>query len=183
MQKERKKFLKFNIFYIAVFVGLVLFDQITKIIAFKCNWQNIIVIPHFITLTTVYNTGSAWSFLSDWKYANIFLIVATSLFMLGIFLAIYFLPKEKKCLKYGLVCILAGGVGNLIDRIFLKAVRDFIAVHIGNFICNIADIAVTVGAVLFILALLFLDSDALFSFKKKKKESLQNDNDKRESNK
>ena len=171
MQKEKRKFLKWKTAYVLLFAILVAFDQITKIIAFHLNWQNIVLIPNLFELNTTINTGSAWSFLGEWKYANIFLVTLTSIFMIGIFLAIYFLPKTKKFLKYGLVCILAGGVGNLIDRIYLKGVRDFIAIPIGGFICNIADIAVTVGAILFILALLFLDSDALFALKKKKKES------------
>lgn len=171
MQKERKKFkLKWHLAYILLFVLLVAIDQITKVVAFYYNWQNIVIIPAIFELhTTTLNTGSAWSFLGNWKYSNLFLSIVTSLFMLGIFLAIYFLPKEKKLLKYGLVCILAGGVGNLVDRVLLKGVRDFIAVPIGNFICNVADIAVTAGAILFVLALLFFDTDALLAFTKKKK--------------
>lgn len=171
MQKERKKFIKWNTAYVILFVILLAVDQITKILAFHYNWQDIVIIPGVFELqTTTLNTGSAWSFLKGWKYSNLFLTISTSVLMLGLFIAIYFLPKQKKLLKYGLVCILSGGVGNLIDRIFIKGVRDFIGVPIGGFICNIADIAVTVGAILFILALLFFDNDALFQFNKKKKE-------------
>lgn len=171
MQKERKKFIKWNIVYILLFVVFVAVDQITKVIAFHYNWQNIVLIPGLLELHITLNTGSAWSFLGEWKYANIFLLISTSVLMLALLLAIYFLPKHKKLLKYGLVCILGGGIGNLIDRIIFKGVRDFIVVPIGGFICNIADIAVTVGAILFILALLFFDKDALFQFRKKKKET------------
>ena len=73
---------------------------------------------------------------------------------------------------------MVGAAGNLIDRLVEQQVRDFILVSVGNigflnFNCNVADIAITVGAVLFLLALLFVDKDALFRFRKQKKQEEQ----------
>lgn len=67
---------------------------------------------------------------------------------------------------------MAGAAGNLIDRAVLEGVRDFIYMNLGftSFWNNVADLVITAGAVMFILALLFVDDDALFRFGKKKKE-------------
>ena len=68
-----------------------------------------------------------------------------------------FLWKEKDghpLVKYGLALILSGAIGNLIDRLFYGKVVDFLDVMVGNFhwyIFNVADSAVTVGMVLFII--------------------------------
>ena len=64
--------------------------------------------------------------------------------------------------KYSLLMILGGALGNIYDRIFYKAVPDFIDFHVGNFhwfIFNIADIFITIGVVLMILIELFEDKN------------------------
>lgn len=78
-------------------------------------------------------------------------------------------------MRTALALILCGALGNFIDRVVLEGVRDFIALSVGNisflnFNCNVADIAITAGAVMLILDLLFIDEDAIFRFGKKDKE-------------
>ena len=63
-----------------------------------------------------------------------------------------FTSEQKK--KYALIMILSGAIGNFYDRIFYRAVPDFIDFHIGNFhwfIFNIADIFITIGVIFMIL--------------------------------
>ena len=93
---------------------------------------------------------------------NIFFIVLVSLVI--IFL-IYFIIKNKKELTnlqtHSLLLILAGGTGNLIDRLFRGAVVDFIVVGYKNFYrwpaFNVADSCVCIGVTLFVISLLFFN--------------------------
>ena len=69
--------------------------------------------------------------------------------------------KSKKLTKYSLLIIVGGAIGNLHDRIFFKAVPDFIDFHVGNyhwFIFNVADIFITLG-VLFMIILEFIGNN------------------------
>ena len=62
--------------------------------------------------------------------------------------------KEERFKKFSFLIILGGAIGNVFDRIFTKAVPDFIDFHIGNFhwfIFNIADIFITIGLIFLIL--------------------------------
>ena len=74
--------------------------------------------------------------------------------------------RGSKWLNVTIAIIIAGALGNFIDRLALKGVRDFIYVtFFANF--NVADIAITVGAIMLVVYVLFLDKDALFKIKKK----------------
>ena len=80
------------------------------------------------------------------------------------------LNKKRRLLRTSVVLIMAGAAGNLIDRCVTHGVRDFLHWNFGfwSFSNNFADLVITVGAVLFIVAILFVDSDALFRSHKKK---------------
>ena len=70
----------------------------------------------------------------------------------------YFIKKSESYEKFGFIFILGGALGNLFDRIFYKAVPDFIDIHINNFhwfIFNIADIFISVGVLCLILVEIF----------------------------
>ena len=107
------------------------------------------------SIVLAYNTGAAFSFLADasgWqRYLFAGLALAASALM------IWLLRRGgDRIYSLALSLILGGALGNLWDRVFYGAVFDFLAVHLGNlplFVCNFADIAISVGVVL-----LFLDS-------------------------
>ncbi|WP_044412107.1 signal peptidase II [Thiomicrospira microaerophila] len=143
-------------------VGLVVFlDQITKFLAVTyLNFADpVAVLPHF-NLTLVYNYGAAFSFLADmggwqrWFFAG--LAIAVSVFL------IVWLSKLKAKPTFevlGLVLILGGAMGNLIDRILFGRVTDFLdfyyaSWHFATF--NIADMAISVGAAMLIIYEFFL---------------------------
>ena len=77
--------------------------------------------------------------------------------------------KEYKMLKYGLVLVFAGMIGNFIDRLAFNYVVDFISFTFGNYnfaVFNIADACLTIGVIMMMVHFLFLDDDALFRKKK-----------------
>ena len=156
-------------------VGLVLtLDLISKYLVALSN-ANTVVIPHLLKFYYTTNTGSAFSFLGDKEWAMPMFITLTFVVLAIIFGFIaYSIIKKKQLSKWLLVAIslvVAGAIGNLVDRIMFGYVRDFIFVFyntkIFTAIFNVADIALVVGVIMICLYLLFLDNDAIFKFKKK----------------
>lgn len=114
-----------------------------------------------ISLTYHENTGAAFSMLSG-KLP--FLIIITSIFVLfGIYLVVSKRVRHPMTVV-GISLMIAGGLGNLIDRIFRGYVIDYLEVRIFNFaIFNFADCCVVVGAVILMVAVLFFDQAFLSS--------------------
>ena len=139
---------------ITIILTLVCFDQWTKYFI-KSNfslYQSKPIIENFFHLTYITNDGMAFglSFPGGKKLLLLMTIVLT-LFI------IIFLWKERNghpLLKYGLVFILSGAFGNLIDRLLNGEVVDFLDFMVGDFhwyVFNIADSSVSIGMVLFII--------------------------------
>lgn len=136
----KKKYL-----YIVLFiVGLVLIDQISKLLVVNYLSDKIVLINNFLSLDYVKNTGAAFGFFSG----NIFFLVLITL-ALVIYL-IYELKQniDKKFNLAFIILIISGAIGNLIDRVFRGFVVDFISFILFNSqmpVFNIADIFVTCG--------------------------------------
>ena len=150
-----------------VFLVLLAADQITKAIAFAVMGENApvtMVIPGFLGFNTVLNEGISFSIGEDGEWTQPIVIAITAVASIVIAVLICKLPKRRLLLRYALVLILAGAVGNLIDRIAMQAVRDFIYMNFGfvDFSNNVADLEITVGAVMLIICLLFVDEEAIF---------------------
>ena len=135
--------------------AIVLADQISKkFISETLKLGEAIEITSFFDIIYVHNTGAAFSFLANaggWQ--RYFLVLVSSL----VSIALPFYIKKNlhnPLLAISLTLILGGAVGNLIDRIVLGYVIDFISIHIGNIFYwpafNVADSAITIGAVLLI---------------------------------
>ena len=150
-----------------VFLVLLAADQITKAIAFAVMGENApvtMVIPGFLGFNTVLNEGISFSIGEDGEWTQPIVIAITAVASIVIAVLICKIPKRRLLLRYALVLILAGAVGNLIDRIAMQAVRDFIYMNFGfvDFSNNVADLEITVGAVMLIICLLFVDEEAVF---------------------
>ena len=150
-----------------VFLVLLAADQITKAIAFAVMGENApvtMVIPGFLGFNTVLNEGISFSIGEGGEWTQPIVIAITAVASIVIAVLICKLPKRRLLLRYALVLILAGAVGNLIDRIAMQAVRDFIYMNFGfvDFSNNVADLEITVGAVMLIICLLFVDEEAIF---------------------
>ena len=112
-----------------------------------------IYINSFLSLYLVWNKGIGFGLLSsDQDY---FYNIVTALIVLINFVIIYLLFTEKGIKYYFLLVILGGSLGNLFDRMYFRAVPDFIDLNYNGyhwFIFNVADIFITIGIILLILA-------------------------------
>lgn len=130
---------------IAIIAVILFLDQLTKFIAtrFLAYNQSLPVIKGVFHLTLIHNTGAAFGILKN----------QTSLFIFSSITAIILIyfglkdKKYKKSYKFSLSLILAGALGNLIDRISLGYVVDFLDFRVWP-VFNLADSAITVGAIL-----------------------------------
>lgn len=143
------------------FIATVIIDQLSKLLAVANlkNKSDLILIKNWLHLSYVENSGAAWGIFSN---GTLILSIVT----IGICFAIlYYLIREynniDNFLKLTLVMILAGAIGNLIDRIRLGYVIDFIFTPLGglyNFpVFNFADIYVVLGAIFIIIHTLFIE--------------------------
>ncbi len=141
---------------------VIILDQLTK---YQASQQLILHEPVAIisgfNLTLMHNTGAAFSFLSQaggWQ--RWFFIGMGSVIGLAIIVWMFKLPAEKRWLSCALALILGGAFGNLWDRVMLGYVIDFIEVYYHGWYWpafNIADSAITVGAVMLIIDALWFD--------------------------
>lgn len=127
-------------------------DRLTKFLITKNLFQNqsIPIIKGIFHITLVHNRGAAFGILKN----QIPLFIITSLFAI---ILIYFNLKENrqsKSYSIALSLILAGALGNLVDRLFFGYVIDFLDFRIWP-VFNVADSAITIGAILLGWSILF----------------------------
>ncbi|MCC6208054.1 MAG: signal peptidase II [Gammaproteobacteria bacterium] len=131
-------------------------DQLSKawIVATLSLYERIPLLP-FLDITRVHNRGAAFSFLSSaagwqrWFFTALALAVSVA-----ILLWLRRLPREQRGLAAGLALVLGGALGNVWDRLQFGYVVDFIDVYYGSWhwpAFNVADSAISIGAVLLIL--------------------------------
>ncbi len=146
---------KKNIFFILMVIIIIILDQLIKgLIISKLYNNTIVLIPKILNLTYVENTGAAFGIGSS--STAMFIIV--NAIIIG--LIIYFIHSKKgeisKIILFALHLILAGGIGNLIDRIFKGFVVDYIDINpIFKFpVFNLADICITIGYTIIVIYLI-----------------------------
>lgn len=125
---------------------LLVIDLVSKYFA-STMIKQIILIPNFLALNYVKNFGMAWSILSGQT------ILLSLIAAFAIIAMIYYLLYKKQLgfKKIAIECMLAGAIGNLLDRLFLGYVRDFIDVNIFGYdfpIFNVADCALSIGVII-----------------------------------
>lgn len=135
-----------------IFAVVVIFDYLTKkIIVSKITLYESINVSPFLNIVHVQNRGAAFSMLSN--LGNKYFIGISVIAIIAIMLYLFRLPKGLELVALSLV--LGGAAGNLIDRILIGKVTDFIDVFVGKWhwpAFNVADSALTIGIILFILA-------------------------------
>ena len=151
-----QKILSKNFVINSLLVFLIfLFDRISKIYVINLDkkfFGSEIYSSKFLNIELYWNTGIAFglfSFSENYLY-NLLTFVIVTVIMIIIFM----IAISKDFKKYPLLMILGGALGNLVDRIFFKAVPDFIDFHIQNFhwfIFNVADIFISLGIIFMIL--------------------------------
>ncbi len=142
-----------------IIIGSVILDQLTKWLAveFLLPIDTFPIIKDALHLTYHENTGAAFGILKDNRW--VFLVISTVAIVALLGYLIKFPPKNK-WLGVGLSFIVGGGIGNMIDRVLLGYVVDFIDFRLINFaIFNVADSFVCVGAVLMMIYIIFFYDD------------------------
>lgn len=142
---------------------IVVFDQLTKamVAASLPLYESVVVIPGLVDFTHVRNTGAAFGLLNSadmpMKWALMVGLALVAILAIGAYGAT--LRADEKIARAGLALVLGGAIGNLIDRARLGYVLDFVDVYQGNWhfwAFNVADAAITIGAILVIFDLLGL---------------------------
>jgi signal peptidase II len=153
---------KSHVTFIVLAGAVVALDQLVKaiIVAKIPAYHSVSVIPGFFNVTHIYNTGGAFGFLSGNSsgFRQIFFLAA-SIVAVGVILYLYRkTPPHQLFLEIGFSLILGGAAGNILDRIRVGKVVDFLDFHIMGLhwpSFNIADSAITLGMLIFVYHLLF----------------------------
>ena len=154
---------------IVFFLVLVALDQITKY-AFKDLYQekgNTLFLGEFLSFTYTFNQGAAYGLFAGKEWGQVFFKVLT-VFALIVFALVFVYSYKKKnlFLSYSVLTVMAGTVGNFIDRVLNNGVIDFITMKVGKYvpfgIFNLADVFLSFGVILMIIYFLFIDENAVF---------------------
>jgi signal peptidase II len=140
---------------------VLVLDQVSKwwMVAHFEEYEVLTVWPVF-NLTLVYNTGAAFSFLSDaggWQ--RWFFVVIGAGISLAMAVWLKNLDAQERLTAYGLALVIGGALGNLIDRVWLGKVVDFLQWHYEEWYWpsfNLADSAITLGVALLLIDGLFV---------------------------
>ncbi len=141
--------------------GLILLDQLTKYLLVQAIplHTGIPVIPGLFNIIHVRNTGGAFSIFAaagapwrQWVFIGLTLVVVAV-----IVYAYGKVPKRDRWTRAAYICITGGALGNLIDRVRMGEVIDFLDVYVGSWhwpAFNVADTALSVGAVMLLVSLI-----------------------------
>lgn len=152
-----------------MFIGLitalmaVVLDQTSKmlIFSFLANSRPVIELTPFFNLVMAWNTGVSFSMFDNLGGAGVYVLSAFSLIVVGFL--IYWLKDEKSLLiQISLGMIIGGAIGNVIDRVRMGAVFDFLDIHVLGYhwpAFNLADSFICIGAVLVIGNGLFFNKE------------------------
>ncbi len=180
-----KENLNTNLWGVLLLGVLLLVDMLTKILAdvyFNLpDSPNVIeVIPGYLDFRISYNQGMAFSMGESAPVAaKMALVAGTGVLFVALFALYLFADKRRTWLRVSLLFVVAGGLGNFIDRILyladptlLAGVRDMVHLKIWFMdfgVCNFADFFIVGGAIALMCALVFFDSVAIFPMTKKYK--------------
>lgn len=169
---------------ILLFCILLVIDLVTKMLAevyFKAPGAKppVDIIPGWISLTLTYNRGISYGMGDDAQpWVKLLVIGLTFLMMVALAVLYFKLDKRRSFIRLALVFVVAGGIGNFIDRVYFRVwdpntflgVRDMVDLsRFGFAVCNFADFFISAGAVMLVLSILFFDKDALIPLTKKYK--------------
>ncbi len=184
-KRETKQKTSATLWGMVLFFILIAIDQLTKLFAdvyFSATGalHEITLIDGWLWLRITYNRGISYGLGSDSSPTlKIIVIALTAVIMAGLLVWYFKLDKNRGFLRTALVFIVAGGVGNLIDRVHYRVwdpattpfgVRDMVDLsRFGFAVCNFADFFITAGAIMLVLSLLFFDKDAVLPIGKYKK--------------
>ena len=154
IKEIKNNFFKKENIYFLLLISIVFFlDRISKFQIINNLNESTYYINNYINLDLIWNTGIGFGFLSF--TSNFIYNTVTAIIALIIVFLFGYSFKSNKSEKLFLSIIIGGALGNFYDRIIFKAVPDFIDLHYNSFhwfTFNIADIFITIGLVLMLLA-------------------------------
>ena len=143
-------------FLVVLLASLISLDQLSKAWIYK-NFEvfQSLEVFYFLNFTFVKNYGFAFSFLND-ESLNLNALIGVLIFFICVYLAYFIFLKANKetLLKNQLMSfslILAGGLGNLLDRLMYGYVIDFIDITFNPYVFNLADSYVTIGLIMYVI--------------------------------
>ena len=151
-------------FYINLSIIFLIFiiDRISKIYVINFDIKNSstdVYTSKFLNINLIWNEGIAFGLFSFSQ--NNFYNLLTAIISIIILVILKMIIDSQGIKKYGLLMIFGGALGNLFDRLFYKAVPDFIDFHVEEFhwfVFNVADIFITTGVIIMILFELILNN-------------------------
>ena len=149
-----------NFFIILSIFGLDRFSKVYVISKNEKNLSSELFVSKYLNIELVWNEGIAFGLLSFNQ--SYFYNILTILIVVIIIIIFFMLLKSDGFRKYSFLMIFGGALGNLYDRIFFKAVPDFVDFHIGNFhwfIFNVADIFISLGIICLIFDEMFFNKN------------------------
>ena len=147
--------------FMSLFVGLIVgLDQLTKYLTVAAIplHGHVDLLPGFLGLTHVQNTGAAFSSFEgmQWLFSLIFLVFTACILVEYFKKPMPFSAPERWCIA----AIYGGGLGNMIDRVRLGYVVDMVQTQFMDFpVFNVADIFITCGCVLLLIHLVFFNKE------------------------
>lgn len=139
-------------------LAVVLLDIVSKYLVVQLLLplqREVVVIPHVLNFSYVENKGAAFGILADSRWL---FMLASAVLLIGLILLIRFSKINHPLFLISTSMILGGGIGNMIDRIFVGYVVDFLKATFIDFpVFNVADCAVVIGTVLFAVYFIFFD--------------------------
>ena len=166
--------------WIILLVLIIFADQLSKwlVVAYLQGKESVYLIKGVLRFTYVENDGAAFGMLDDHRW--VFLVLSTVMIIALIYYIVKYKPQSKWVMT-SLILIVGGGIGNMIDRLLLGYVIDFIDFcafpNLWRWVFNIADSAVCVGT--FMLSL-WLILDTVKEYKREKAEKEQAEKEKAE---
>jgi signal peptidase II len=150
--------MKRGLFYYFFMLFWIAVDQLTKAIVARSIglYSSRNIIPGFFNITHIHNKGAIFGFFSRTESLLVFILL-TLASLVALSLVVYYFfktPATERAMKISFSLILAGALGNLIDRIFRGYVIDFLDFYVNKWhwpFFNIADSCITIGAILLLL--------------------------------
>lgn len=165
---ERKVFIRDCLIHLVCVIVVLVLDQFTKLWARTALAEAPMILwKDVFSFRLIYNTGASFGIFKNHTMALTVFSVVGMLAITGFY---FWLPKIKKMrpMRITLAMIVAGGVGNIIDRIAFGKVTDMLSFDLINFpVFNVADIGVTCGAIVMCVLWIFYYKDEDFGTWKK----------------
>ena len=177
---------------IVALISLVLFGALLAVDLVTKSWAQraaggadgtflFTFIPGLISFRYVKNTGMAFSLFEDNENAMTVVTIFTVVLIVALVALFFTVFRRNTPARITLAVIVAGAIGNLIDRLALGFVRDMVDVSAFGFgVCNFADFFITFGGVALLFIIVFIGKDALFPLTKKWREEAKEEEKKRE---